>query len=132
MDDLKQGTQILAADGKPSPWTLTWRRIFGREIAWSSIRKPGFFTFRPPKSVRPTVAVDDAAAAFSDMGGAIHEAIIAFYDHAANALADDVVWYELAAVNGGDVQNAGRHGRTTTRLGVSESVRKEMIEGLRG
>ena len=77
-------------------------------------------------------AVDAAAGAFSAMHGVADEAIVAFYGHAATALADEAIWAEVAKVNAGDVADAARRGRSTTRLAVSDLMREKMIDGLQG
>ena len=132
MNELKQGAVVLAADGQTFTVDGGLAAAFrpGDRLVADSQAGPLHI---PAAELRTaTVAVDAAAAAFSDMAGVSDEAIIAFYDHAANAVADDDVWNEVAAVNAGDVENARRRGRSTTRLGVSESMREKMIEGLRG
>ena len=132
MNDLKQGTTILAADGQAFTVDGDLAAAFRSGDRLVADSQAGLLHIPAAELRTATAAVDAAAAAFSDMAGVADEAIIAFYDHAANAVADDGVWNEVAAVNAGDVENARRRGRSTTRLGVSESTRGKMIDGLRG
>ena len=132
MDDLKQRTKILAADGQAFTVDGDLAAAFRPGDRLVADSQAGLLRIPAAELRTATVAVDAAVAAFSDMAGVSDEAIIAFYDHAVSALADDDVWNKVAAVNAGDVENARRRGRSTTRLGVSESMREKMIEGLRG
>ena len=132
MNDLKQGTTILAADGQAFTVDGDVAAAFRPGDRLVADSQAGLLHIPASELRTATAAVDAAAAAFSDMAGVADEAIIAFYDHAANAVADDEVWNKVTAVNVGDVENARRRGRSTTRLGVSESMREKMIEGLRG
>ena len=80
--------------------------------------------------VRATNAVDDAARAFAAMHEVSADAIGAFYHHAAAALRSDAVWDQVANVNAGEVEDARRRGRSTTRLAVSDAMRGNMVDGL--
>jgi glutamate-5-semialdehyde dehydrogenase len=77
-------------------------------------------------------AIDRAYAAFGAMGGVSDAQIDTFYEAFARRLADDAIWAEIAAANAEDVAAARARGRSTTRLQVSETMRRLMIEGLRG
>ena len=76
-------------------------------------------------------AVDRAAAAFARMGEVSDAAISRFFEAFADALADEARWAEIAAANAADVASARRRGRSTTRLVAGETMRREMIAGLR-
>lgn len=78
-----------------------------------------------------TSAVDAAAAAFSAMGMVGDEKITNFYETAAANLEDDRLFDSIARANHDDVESATRRGRTTTRLVLSDTMRKGMVEGLR-
>ena len=132
MNELKPGTKILAADGKTFTVGADLAGAFRRGDRLVADAQAGLLHIPAAEFRTASLAVDAAAAAFADMAGVADEAIIAFYDHAAGALADDRVWNDVAAVNAGDVENARRRGRSTTRLGVSAAMRTKMIEGLRG
>ena len=132
MNELKQGTKILAADGQTFTVDADLAVAFRPGDRLVADAEAGLLHIPAAELRTATAAVDAAAAAFADMAGVTDEAIIAFYDHAARALADDGVWNEVAAVNAGDVENARRRGRSTTRLGVSDAMRAKMIEGLNG
>ncbi|MYA18267.1 MAG: aldehyde dehydrogenase family protein [Gammaproteobacteria bacterium] len=132
MNELKQGTQILAADGQAFTVDADLARVFGPGDRLVADGEAGLLHIPAAELRTATLAVDAAAAAFSDMAGVADEAIIAFYDRVASALADDAVWNAVATFNADDVENARRRGRSTTRLAVSESMRGKMIDGLRG
>lgn len=76
-------------------------------------------------------AVGRAAAAFARMGEVPDAAVTAFFEAFAARLADDAVWAAIAEANARDVEQAKARGRSTTRLAVSDAMRRDMIEGLR-
>lgn len=76
-------------------------------------------------------AVESAAAAFSRMGEVSDAAITDFFEAFARRLEDNAVWAAIAAANLGDVESARARGRSVTRLAVSETMRRDMVEGLR-
>jgi glutamate-5-semialdehyde dehydrogenase len=76
-------------------------------------------------------AVGRAAAAFGRMGEVGDAAITAFFEAFAAKLEDDAVWASIAAANAADVERARARGRSTTRLIASETMRADMIAGLR-
>lgn len=132
MNELKQGTKILAADGQTFTVDADLAGAFRPGDRLVADVEAGLLHIPVAELHTATVAVDAAAAAFADMAGVTDEAIVAFYDHAAHALAQESIWNEVAAVNAVDVENAQQRGRSTTRLGVSDAMRTKMIEGLRG
>jgi glutamate-5-semialdehyde dehydrogenase len=75
-------------------------------------------------------AVDAAYAAFQCMGTVRDDAVARFYQAFAERLADDAVWGRVVSANAGDVESARARSRPTTRLQVSEKMRRDMIEGL--
>ena len=75
-------------------------------------------------------AVARARAAFQALQAVSDEAISAFYTAFAGRLADDAVWQAIAAANVDDVARASARGRSTTRLAVSEKMRRSMTDGL--
>ncbi len=77
-------------------------------------------------------AVTRAQAAFVAMHAVTDAQIASFFSGFADRLADPDVWKAILDVNQKDVEAAKRRGRSTTRLVASESLRKGMIDGLRG
>ncbi|MDP6377720.1 MAG: glutamate-5-semialdehyde dehydrogenase [Pseudomonadales bacterium] len=77
-------------------------------------------------------AVTACAASFEAMDSVSDAQIVSFFHAFASALADDGVWDRIVGVNAADVEAARARGRSTTRLAVSEAMRQNMIEGLRG
>lgn len=76
-------------------------------------------------------AVSRAADAFAQLGGVSDAAISSFFEVFAARLADDDVFAPIAAANAADVDAATAKGRSTTRLVLSPTMRRDMIEGLR-
>ncbi|MEX2424859.1 MAG: aldehyde dehydrogenase family protein [Acidimicrobiia bacterium] len=75
-------------------------------------------------------AVDRAWNAFGQMGGVTDSQISAFYRAFADRLGDDRAFSSIAAANAADVADAKARGRSTTRLVLSETMRRDMISGL--
>jgi glutamate-5-semialdehyde dehydrogenase len=79
-----------------------------------------------------TGAIDAASAAFAALGAVDDAAIDRFFLAFAERLADDATFAPVLAANADDVAAARARGRSTTRLVLSERMRSDMIEGLRG
>ncbi|REK37185.1 MAG: aldehyde dehydrogenase family protein, partial [Actinobacteria bacterium] len=77
-------------------------------------------------------AVTAAADAFHAMGSVSDSQITRFYEAFAENLEDDKRFSPIAEANAADVSQARSRGRSTTRLVLSEGMRRDMIEGLRG
>lgn len=75
-------------------------------------------------------AVDRAWKAFGAMGEISDDRISGFYRAFAARLADDGVFSSIAAANATDVEAAKARGRSTTRLVLSDAMRRDMIAGL--
>lgn len=75
-------------------------------------------------------AVDAAVEAFGQMGDVSDYAVDTFFAAFAQRLADDNVFAELRAANDTDVADAKQRGRSTTRLVLSDTMRRDMIAGL--
>lgn len=76
--------------------------------------------------------VGQAHAAFQALASTDDAAITAFFAGFAARLEDEAVWSAIAAANAEDVASARARGRSTTRLAVSEAMRRDMVAGLRG
>ena len=132
MKTLRAGSTVLAPDGT----------AFDVDEAFASEFRPGDRVIADPAAGLLRIPREDAAAAhtavgraaeaFERMGSVDDRAIGTFYERAAQVLADDPVWREIAAVNATDVDSARARGRSTTRLAVSDDMRAKMIEGMRG
>lgn len=77
-------------------------------------------------------AVDASVEAFASMGGVSDSQVSDFYREFANNLEDDRAFGPVIAANEADVERAAAQGRSTTRLALTMTMRREMIEGLRG
>ena len=77
-------------------------------------------------------AVERAARAFQAMGFVSDDQVSAFFEAFAARLEAGELWSVIAAANAADVEVARTRGRSTTRLEVSEAMRRDMITGLRG
>lgn len=80
---------------------------------------------------RASNAVESAHRAFLALGSVSDEAVSAFYAAFAERLADDTVFAPIAEANAADVATAKAKGKSTTRLVLSDSMRADMINGLR-
>ena len=76
-------------------------------------------------------AVGAAVDAFAQMGTVADESITAFYEAFASRLESDESFAPIAAANQADIESAQARGRTTTRLTLSDTMRADMISGLR-
>jgi glutamate-5-semialdehyde dehydrogenase len=77
-------------------------------------------------------AVGAAVDAFSDMGSVSDDQITRFYNAFAAALGDDEHFAPIGEANERDVAAARERGMSATRLILDDTMRKDMIEGLRG
>lgn len=78
-----------------------------------------------------TAAVDAAADAFAALAAIDDQAITAFFEAFADRLADDATMAPVLAANEADVVAAAAAGRSTTRLGLTATMRADMVAGLR-
>lgn len=78
-----------------------------------------------------TAAVDRAAAGFAALGTVSDAQVSDFYEAFARRLEDDATFAPIQQANAADVRSARDRGRTTTRLVLSDSMRADMIDGLR-
>ncbi len=78
-----------------------------------------------------STAVNRAVDAFSRLGSVPDESITYFYECFARNLEDEATFSPIARANDGDVANGRRHGRSTTRLVLSPTMRADMVAGLR-
>lgn len=76
--------------------------------------------------------VTRARDAFAALARCSDDQITAFFTGFADRLADDATFAAIAAANRGDVERATERGRSTTRLILGDSMRSDMIAGLRG
>ena len=132
MNELTPGTTLLSPDG--TALTVDAGLAAAYRAGDRLVANPvgGLMHIPATELATSRAAVDAAVRAFAEMHDVADEAIVAFYGHAAAALEDDSVWREIARVNAEDVASARERGRSTTRLAVSDAMRGNMIEGLRG
>ncbi len=76
-------------------------------------------------------AVGRAVAAFDRLGAVDDDAISEFFDRFAALLEDDTAFAPIGAANRIDVEAARQRGRSTTRLELTETMRADMVAGLR-
>ena len=76
-------------------------------------------------------AVSKAVAAFAEMSRVDQSQVSDFYRNFAAALSDNATFEAIAKANAEDVSSAVTRGRSTTRLLLSDSMREDMIAGLR-
>jgi glutamate-5-semialdehyde dehydrogenase len=76
--------------------------------------------------------VSRARDAFAALARCSDQQITDFFHGFADRLADDASFDSIAAANADDVAAATARGRSTTRLALSDAMRSDMIDGLRG
>ena len=76
-------------------------------------------------------AVEVAQRSFAELSQVSDEQITSFFETAAQLLSDDEVFSRIVAANASDVSDAIKRGRSTTRLELSDSMRRDMIDSLR-
>lgn len=88
---------------------------------------------RVPRAVSACAikAVDRASAALDGLAEVSDRAISDFFERFALKLAERAVWREIEDANALDVAAALARGRSTTRLAVSDDMRRDMVAGLR-
>ena len=82
-------------------------------------------------AVQVAEAVETAQRSFAELSQVSDEQITSFFESAAQLLSDDEVFSRIVAANASDVSDAIRRGRSTTRLELSDSMRRDMIDSLR-
>ncbi len=132
MKDLTPGTRLLSADGEPVTVDASLAAAYRPGDRLVANRVGGLMHIPAAELAVSRAAVDTAERAFAAMHDVGDDAIVAFYEHAATALEKESLWSEIARVNKEDVTAARDRGRSTTRLAVSDAMRANMIEGLRG
>jgi glutamate-5-semialdehyde dehydrogenase len=106
---------------------------FGPGDALTVLQDSGELLHLPATERRAArTAVDAAAAAFARMGEVDDAQLDAFYLDFAARLEDDATFAPIAEANARDVEAARARGRSTTRLVLSDRMRADMIDGLRG
>ncbi len=78
-----------------------------------------------------SASVGTAYEAFRHMGAVTDDQISAFYLSFADRLEDDASFEPIRTANESDVATMQQAGRSTTRLVLGDSMRADMIEGLR-
>ena len=78
-----------------------------------------------------TSAVNRAIVAFDALAAVTDDQITDFFERFATLVEDDAAWAAIAGANDLDLAAAAAKGRSTTRLAVSETMRRDMAAGLR-
>ena len=88
---------------------------------------------RVPADVAEIVAesVDSARQGFLEMSQVSDDQISEFYEVAARLLESEDVFSAVAQANSDDIAEAVSKGRSTTRLELTHSMRRDMVEALR-
>lgn len=76
-------------------------------------------------------AVTKAVEAFAKLQSISQDAVTVFFENFAKFLEDDETFSPIAEANKSDLVDAKQRGRSTTRLELSNSMRADMIAGLR-
>ena len=132
LEKLEVGSSVLSADGQMhriSPEIADQFQPGDRLIA---TKQAGLLII--PSAVQENVhdAIDRSVAAFDALTTATDEQIVSFFCKFADSLEETKIWNKIKEVNTLDVEQARAKGHSTTRLLVSDSMRNNMIAGLRG
>ena len=76
-------------------------------------------------------AVQVAQRSFAELSQVSDDQITSFFETASQLLSDDEVFSRILTANASDVSDAIERGRSTTRLELSDSMRRDMIDSLR-
>ena len=129
---LEAGATVLSPDGAAFAVDEALAAAFVPGDRLVATKQEGLLRIPAEEARQADEAVTAASEAFATMNAVTDEAIVEFYARAAARLEDDAMWNAIAEVNREDVRRAQERGRSTTRLAVSESMRSNMIDGLRG
>jgi len=133
LEHLEAGMPVLTATGQIVRVSAALAAAFQPGDRLAAVAESEALLHIPAaESALATAAVSRAVDAFAAMGTVTDAQIAAFYEHFAEALADEAIWAQIRAANEADVARAQARGRSTTRLVASEKMRQGMIEGLRG
>jgi len=132
LDQIEVGTRVLSATGEVFTVSDALAAEFnvGDRIVANS--QTGLLHLPAQEFAIASHAVARCTAAFEEMDTVTDEQIFAFFHELADRLGDDKVWRQIERVNEADVADAKSRGRSITRLTVSETMRQNMIDGLRG
>ena len=129
---LTEGMPIVVGGDKMVRVTAELAEAFVEGDRLLTVPSTGALLHVPASVGRITgAAVDRAASAFARMGAVSDEAVTAFFEAFADRLADDTTFAPIAEANAADVQAAKARGRSTTRLVLGDTMRADMIDGLR-
>ncbi len=132
IERLKAGATVLSPDGTAFAVDEELATAFEPGDRLVATEEAGLLRIPAAEVRRADAAVTAASDAFGAMNAVSDDAIVGFYAEASARLEDDAVWNAIAETNAEDVRRAHRRGRSTTRLAVSDAMRTNMIEGLRG
>ena len=123
-DRVLVGTSLVEVTGEFAASLQAGDKVVGVAGSGQLRRVPG-----------PVVGLVDAALtlateAFSQLQSCPSSAVDAFFSSAARRVGDDAVFADVLAANAADVENARSRGRSTTRLVLSDVMRRGMVEAL--
>ncbi len=133
LTELVAGTPILFGGDRVTTVPPDLAASFQPGDALTVLQDSGDLLHLPAEDRRAArIAVDAAASAFGRMGDVDEGRLDRFYELFADRLEDDATFGPIAEANARDVEDARSRGRSTTRLVLSERMRADMVDGLRG
>ena len=131
LDELKPDSLIIAANGETFRVSKTLAAAF--QPGDLVIPNPQHGLLHLANTERQIVdqTVTKSVAAFAAMQQVTDDQIADFFRAFSAALKNDKIWESIQTINEHDVATATEHGRSTTRLQVSDVMRTDMIDGLR-
>lgn len=132
LDDLEEGQPIPYGGDRVVRVTPELARAFRPGDHLVVVQETGDLLHIPAaEKAIADAAVDAAVTAFGELAQVSDAAISRFFDLFAQRLEDDSVFAHIADANAADVERARERGRSTTRLVLSDRMRRDMVDALR-
>jgi glutamate-5-semialdehyde dehydrogenase len=132
LNALTAGMPILFAGNRLTTVSAALAAVFAPGDRLLVVESTGDLLHIPAETYQiASAAVARASTAFAAMGAVSDAAISAFYEAFAQRLEREESWAPILAANEGDVARARERGRSTTRLVAGDTMRRDMIAGLR-
>tara|TARA_B100000809_G_scaffold82813_2_gene81177 strand:- start:6734 stop:8227 length:1494 start_codon:yes stop_codon:yes gene_type:complete len=131
LDELEPDSLIVGANGETFRVSKALAEAFQPGDLVIPIPQQGLLHLSNTERQIVDQAVTQSVAAFTTMQQVTDDQVTDFFHAFRAALKNDKVWESIQTINEHDVTMAKERGRSTTRLQVSETMRTNMIDGLR-
>ncbi|MFP6795696.1 MAG: aldehyde dehydrogenase family protein [Pseudomonadales bacterium] len=131
LDELETDSLIVATNGETFRVSKALAEAFRPGDLVVPSRQQGLLHLSNTERQIVDLAVSQCVTAFTSMHQVTDDQVTDFFNAFQDALRDDKVWGSIQTINEHDVAIAKERGRSTTRLQISDSMRTNMIDGLR-